>query len=68
MDRKFHIGTLISGLVLAVWGIGLLGDGMEWWNLEFADLRYMGPILIIVIGALVVIGALASERRSNQQT
>lgn len=68
MDRKFHVWTLLCGLVLAAWGTGLLGDGMGWWNLELTDLRYAGPILIIVIGALVVIGALMAERRRGQQT
>lgn len=67
MTRKLHVGTLISGLVLAAWGTGLLGDGMGWWNLELADLRYVGPILIIVVGALVVIGALMSAQKSSRQ-
>ncbi|MGD2101994.1 MAG: hypothetical protein PVG83_07135 [Acidimicrobiia bacterium] len=67
MDRKLHIGTLLSGLALAVWGTGLLGDGLDWWSLELADLRYVGPILIIVIGAFVVVGALAATRRSDEQ-
>jgi hypothetical protein len=68
MNSRFHIGTLLSGLALAIWGAGLLGDGMGWWNIELADLRYVGPILIIVIGALVVVGALASDRRRSRQT
>jgi hypothetical protein len=68
MNRKFHVGTLVAGLALALWGVGLLGDGAGWWNLELADLRYAGPILVIVVGALVVVWALRSAQRDNRQT
>ena len=66
MDRDYHIGTLISGFAIALWGTALLGDGLGWWDLELADLRYVGPVLIIVVGALIVAGALASARRSDR--
>lgn len=68
MNREFHIWTLISGLALAVWGAGLLGDGLGWWDLELADLRFAGPILIIAVGVLVVVGAIASAQRRDQRT
>lgn len=68
MDRKLHVGTLLSGIALAAWGFGLLGDGLGWWDLELADLRYAGPLLIILIGGLVVVGALVSTGRTNRQT
>ena len=68
MNRGIHVWTLLSGLALAVWGAGLLGDGLGWWDLELADLRFAGPILIIAVGVVVVVGALAAVRRTDQQS
>lgn len=60
MGDRLHIGTLLWGLVLALWGVGLLGAGVGWWDFELIDLRYAGPILVIVVGAVILFGALAS--------
>lgn len=65
MADRLHLGTLLWGLVLAAWGVGLLGVGAGWWDLELADLRYAGPILIIVVGAVILFGAMVPGRRSG---
>ena len=59
MDDRMHIGTALWGLVLTIWGAALFGLGVGWWDLDLVDLRYAGPILIIVVGAVIVFGALA---------
>ena len=59
MGDRMHIGTALWGLVLTIWGVALLGVGVGWWDLELVDLRYAGPILIIIVGAVIVFGALA---------
>ena len=58
MGDRVHVGTLIWGVLLTAWGIVVLGMGLEWWSIGLADLRYAGPILIIVVGAVIVVGAL----------
>lgn len=65
MGERFNLGTLLWGLVLTSWGIVLLGVGLDWWQLELFDLRYVGPVLIIVIGAIVLFSALRSQEDSS---
>lgn len=66
MGDRVHIGTMLWGLVLAIWGAALLGAGVGWWDLELVDLRYAGPILIIIVGAVIAFGALAGGRSKNE--
>lgn len=66
MGDRIHLGTLLWGLVLSAWGVGLLGLGAGWWDLELADLRYAGPILIIVVGAVILFGALVPGSGSDR--
>lgn len=65
MGDRLHVGTLLWGLLLTAWGVGLLGVGMDWWSIDLVDLRFAGPILVIVVGAVIVFGALASRDRSD---
>lgn len=61
MADRAHIGTLLWGVFLTLWGVVLLGVGLDWWQFELVDLRYLGPALIIVIGVIVLLGALRSK-------
>lgn len=63
MGDRLHIGTLLWGLFLTAWGVGVLGVGMDWWSIDLVDLRFAGPILIIIVGAVVLFGALGSSDR-----
>jgi hypothetical protein len=65
MDDRVHIGTLLWGLALIAWGVVVLGVGLDWWSIELADFRYAGPILIIIVGAVIVVGALTSKDTSD---
>lgn len=67
MGSEIHIGTLLWGLVLTIWGVGLLGVGLDWWDLELLDLRYAGPILLVVVGAVILFGAIMSGRREPEE-
>lgn len=62
-QRRFHYGTFLWGLVLALAGVGLLGVDLGWWELRLIELRYAAPIVIMLIGAIVVIGSLARNQR-----
>lgn len=61
MGDRVHVGTLLWGLLLTAWGVALLGVGLDWWQFEMVDLRYLGPAVIIVIGVIVLLGALRSR-------
>lgn len=65
MGDRFHTPTLLWGIALTIWGSALLGVGLGWWDLDLIDLRYAGPILIIVVGVAVLFGAFARRDRSE---
>ena len=56
--RRIHWGTFLWGMVLTLAGVGLLGADLGWWELRVADLRFIGPLLLILIGAVILIGSL----------
>lgn len=66
MGDRVHIGTMLWGLVLAIWGAALLGVGVGWWDFQLVDLRYAGPILIIIVGAVIAFGALAGGQSKTE--
>lgn len=65
MSNRFHGGTFIWGLLLTAAGAGLLGVGLDLWDLGRIDLRYAAPILVIAIGVSVLFGSLRSERQDS---
>lgn len=65
MSERFHRATFIWGVVLTIAGAGLLGVGLDFWELSRIDLNYAAPILVIVVGASILFGSL---RRSREIT
>jgi hypothetical protein len=64
MNDRFHSGTFVWGLALTIAGAGLLGVGLDYWELGRIDLRYVAPILVIVIGATILFGSLRRSREN----
>lgn len=65
MNDRFHSGTFVWGLALTIAGAGLLGVGFDLWDLGRLDLRYVAPILVIVIGASILFGSLRRSRENS---
>ena len=61
---KLHTGTLIAGVVYLVVGIAFVFEALDYWTLRLSDLRYIGPLALVVIGVTVLVGALT--RRSPE--
>ena len=58
MTDRFHTGTFLWGLVLTLAGAALAAVGFGWWELSTIDIRYVGPAFVILVGAVVLAGAL----------
>lgn len=65
MNERVHTATFLWGFIYSLVGFGLLGVGVGWWDLDFIDVRYTGPVVIIAIGIAILIGSLTSARRRN---
>jgi hypothetical protein len=55
---KMHLGTLFAGLIFLAVGVAFALEAMDVWSLSLSDLRYIGPLALVVAGAAVVAGSL----------
>lgn len=65
MSDRFHVGTFVWGLILTIGGAALAAVGFGWWDLAVLDLTYMGPLLMILVGTVLLIGALVRGTRHH---
>ncbi len=62
---RLHKGTLFAGVLYLMIGVAFILEALDVWTLQISDLRYIGPIALVVLGIAVVIGSMG---RSNQPT
>jgi hypothetical protein len=62
---KIHRGTLLAGVVYLGIGVAFILEALEVWTLQIGDLRYVGPIALVVLGLAVVVGSMRGAQRST---
>lgn len=62
---KLHVGTLFAGLIYLAVGIAFAFEALDMWSLSLSDLRYIGPLALVVAGAAVVVGSLNRRQPSD---
>ncbi len=55
---RLHKGTLLAGLLYLGIGVAFILEALEVWTLHISDLRYIGPIALVVLGVAIVIGSM----------
>jgi hypothetical protein len=68
MNDRFHVGTFFWGVVLTVAGAALAAVGFGWWDMSAIDLRYVAPAFVILVGVVVLLGALVPGRRGRSNS
>lgn len=63
MNERLHVGTFLWGLILAISGASLTAVGLGWWDISSMDLRLVGPVLVILIGAVIVAASIGRALR-----
>ncbi|MDH4075401.1 MAG: hypothetical protein OEY41_17785 [Acidimicrobiia bacterium] len=58
-------GTLIAGLVLAALGIIFLTEAAGAWSFRLSHLALIGPLLLMLVGAAVLIRGLGAASRHS---
>ena len=53
-----HRGTLFAGVVYLGIGVAFILEALEVWALQIGDLRFVGPVALVVLGLAVVIGSM----------
>jgi uncharacterized membrane protein YeaQ/YmgE (transglycosylase-associated protein family) len=67
MSERFHVGTFLWGLILTLTGAALAAVGFGWWEVTSIDLRYIGPMFVTLVGAVILLGALVPGRRDHSR-
>jgi hypothetical protein len=62
---RLHRGTLFAGIIYLGIGIAFFLEAVEVWTIRIGDLRFVGPIALVVVGLAVVIGSMG---RADRQT
>jgi len=61
MDDRFHFATFAWGLVLTIAGAAITAVGFGWWEMASLNLAYLAPIVVILVGAVITLGALSTR-------
>lgn len=61
---SLHKGTLFAGIVYLGVAIAFILEALGFWTLQIGDLRYVGPIALVVLGIAVAIGSLGNDQKS----
>lgn len=59
---RIHMGTLFAGLIFLLVGVAFTLEALEVWTLSVSDLRYVGPLALLVVGAAVVVGSVNKDQ------
>lgn len=60
---RLHKGTLLAGIVFLLIGVAFILEALEVWTVQISDLRYIGPIALVVVGVAVVFGSMGGSDR-----
>lgn len=66
MSEATHVGTFLWGAILTIAGAALAAVGFGWWEISSFDLRYAGPMFVILVGAVILVAAFGRGRRSDR--
>lgn len=58
---RVHAGTLFAGFIYLVVGIVFFLEALGYWSLRLSDLRYVGPLALVVAGIAVVVGSMTRK-------
>jgi putative Mn2+ efflux pump MntP len=62
---RLHKGTLLAGIVFLLIGVAFILEALEVWTMQISDLRYIGPLALVVLGIAVVIGSMGRGERQQ---
>ncbi len=62
---RLHNGTLLAGVVFLLIGVAFVLEALGVWTLQIGDLRYIGPIALVVVGVAVVAGSIGRSNRES---
>ncbi|MDH3293558.1 MAG: hypothetical protein OER95_04455 [Acidimicrobiia bacterium] len=65
-DINLDIGSLMAGLLFAGLGIAFVLEASGQWSFELSHFRFVGPLVLIVIGITTLVGASMARRHDGR--
>jgi hypothetical protein len=62
---RFHAEALVAGLVFLVVGVAFVLEALGTWTLGVEDLRFAGPLALVVAGLGVLAASVARTHRGD---
>ncbi len=62
-DPQLDLGSLVAGLLFTVLGVAFVLEASGRWDFELGHFRFLGPLVLIVIGITTLVGASMSRGR-----
>ncbi len=64
---RFHPGTMLAGFIYLVVGVSFVLEALGYWTLRLSDLRYIGPLALVVAGMAVVVGSVSRNTAGTSE-
>ncbi len=64
--HQFDVGSLTAGLLFAGLGIAFVLEASGRWSFELDHFRFIGPLVLIIIGLTTLIGASLARHDQTQ--
>lgn len=64
-DTNLDIGGLLAGLLFTALGIAFVLEASGAWSFELGHFRFIGPLVLIVIGLTTLVGASMARRHDG---
>lgn len=62
-----HPGTMLAGFIYLAVGLSFVLEALGYWTLRLSDLRYIGPLALVMAGIAVVVGSLTRTTAGTSQ-
>lgn len=59
--KRLHAGTLLAGMIFLATGVVFVLEAVGVWTMSIADLRFIVPLAMVVVGVAVIIGSLSRQ-------
>lgn len=64
---RLHPGTMLAGFIYLVIGVAFVLEALGYWTLRLSDLRYIGPLALVVAGIAVVAGSVTRHTAGTSE-
>jgi hypothetical protein len=64
-DGNLDIGSLLAGVLFTGLGIAFVLEASGQWSFELGHFRFIGPLVLIVIGITTLVGASMARRHDG---